>query len=98
MNKKEIAESVYLNSTLTKEQAMDAVDCVFNAIAESLNRGENVYLRGFGTFQAVTTQERHGRDIGRGLNIRVPAGRSARLKASRQLKRALSISENAERQ
>lgn len=90
MRKIEIAEHVISNTNLTKSQANEAVDCVFEAIAKSLAKGENVYVRGFGTFKAVTTKERNGRNISKGTTVRIPARNTAKLVVSNNLKEMMN--------
>ena len=43
MKKIEIVEHVINNTTISRSQAIQAVDCVFDAIENSLCRGESVY-------------------------------------------------------
>lgn len=51
MRKIEIVEHVINNTTISRSQAIQAVDCAFDAIEKALCKGESVYIRGFGTIQ-----------------------------------------------
>ncbi len=93
MRKVEIAEHIVSNTTLTKSQAIEAVDLVFEAISKSLSKGESVYVRGFGTFKAYTTKERNGRNISKGTTVRIPARRSAKLIVGKQLKDVMTCND-----
>ena len=42
-------------------------------IKDSLEKGENVYLRGFGSFIIKTRAEKTGRDISKNLAVKIPA-------------------------
>jgi len=42
-------------------------------IKNSLNEGENVYLRGFGSFIIKTRAEKTGRNISKNTTIKIPA-------------------------
>ena len=42
-------------------------------IKSSLNNGENVYLRGFGSFIVKKRAEKTGRNISKNTTIRIPA-------------------------
>lgn len=86
MIKNEIAELVVSNTNLSKSQAIEAVDAVFKAISMSLTHGESVYVRGFGTFKAVTTKERNGRNISKGTTVKIPARHTVKLIPGKQLK------------
>lgn len=58
MKKIEIVEHVINNTTISRSQAIQAVDCVFDAIENSLCRGESVYIRGFATIKAHTSKRK----------------------------------------
>ncbi len=94
MIKNEIAELVVSNTTLSKSQAIEAVDAVFKAISLSLTGGKNVYIRGFGTFKAVTTKERNGRNISKGTTVRIPARHTVKLVPGKQLKELMNPKQN----
>ena len=49
-----------------KNQANDVVDDVLNIIRNALIRGEQVQLRGFGTFEVKTRKGRNSKDISTG--------------------------------
>lgn len=63
MKKNEIVEHVINNTTISRSQAIQAVDCVFDAIENSLCRGESVYIRGFATIKAYTSKRKKARNI-----------------------------------
>ncbi len=86
MRKLDIAEHIVSNTTLTKSQAIEAVDCVFDAIRKALVKGDSVYIRGFATFKAHTTKARKARLISAGKTIDLPARKTAKLVLSPELK------------
>lgn len=90
MTRTEIAEYIISNSTLSRSQAQTAVDCVINAITESLINGESVYLRGFATIKAHTTKERKARNISKGTAMTIPAQRTVKFQLSKQLKNRMN--------
>ena len=51
MTKAELVEEVANESELTKKDAEVIVQTVLDSITESLQRGEKVELRGFGSFR-----------------------------------------------
>lgn len=61
MRKIEIVEHVINNTTISRSQAIQAVDCAFDAIEKALCKGESVYIRGFGTIKTYITKERKAR-------------------------------------
>ena len=50
MNKTELIASVAQKSDLTKKDAEKAVKAVFEAVSETLKKGDKVQIIGFGTF------------------------------------------------
>jgi DNA-binding protein HU-beta len=49
------------------------VEAVMEEIKTSLESGENVYLRGFGSFIIKTRAEKTGRNISKNTTIKIPA-------------------------
>ena len=50
MTKADIVSKVSNNLGLEKNEVLATVENLMNEIKDSLNNGENVYLRGFGSF------------------------------------------------
>lgn len=63
MKKIEIVEHIINNTNINRSQAIQAVDCVFDAIRNSLCRGESVYIRGFATIKTYTSKRKKARGI-----------------------------------
>lgn len=90
MTKTEIVEHIIANTTFSRSQAQTAVDCVINAISDSLTKGESVYLRGFATIKAHTTKDRKARNINKGTAMTIPAQRTVKILLSKQLKNRMN--------
>lgn len=90
MRKIEIVEQLVSTTTLTKSQAGEAVEGVFNALSHALTHGESIYVRGFATFKACTSKQKNARDIRRGTIVTVPARKTAKLIISKQLKNQMN--------
>lgn len=73
MTKQELVEELCERTDLTRSAAFNAVDNLTAIIAEALTGGDDVILRGFGTFKRVTVKERKGRDIRQQKEIVIPA-------------------------
>ena len=56
-----------------KEEAAVALDAVIEAVMETLEAGDAVFLRGFGTFSVKRMAARQGRNIATGTIIQIPA-------------------------
>ena len=73
MTKAEIVSKVSNNLGLDKNEVLATVENLIEEIKGSLNNGENVYLRGFGSFIVKKRSEKTGRNISKNTTIRIPA-------------------------
>ena len=85
MNKGDLIQAVAA-AGLTKKDAGIAVDAVFNAISDSLAKGEDVSLIGFGTFSVKERTAREGRNPATGASISIAASKVPAFKAGKTLK------------
>ena len=86
MNKTELIASVAQKSDLTKKDAEKAVKAVFDAVSESLKKGDKVQIIGFGTFEVRARKAREGRNPRNNKPIKIPASKTPAFKAGKQLK------------
>lgn len=75
---------------LTKKEAGEAFDALFESITEYLQKGERVTLPGFGSFSVSERAARKGRNPATGAEIQIPASKNARFKAGKDLKEAVN--------
>ena len=73
MTKAEIVSKVSNNLGLDKNEVLATVENLMDEIKNSLNGGENVYLRGFGSFIVKKRAEKTGRNILKNQAIIIPA-------------------------
>jgi DNA-binding protein HU-beta len=71
----ELIDRIAKEVGVSKAQARRTVDAMIETIQESLARGEEVRLTGFGTFRVQQTAERVGRNPRTGEPMRIPAGK-----------------------
>ena len=74
MNKNDLVAVVADKTGLSKAEATKSVDCVFDAITDSLKSGEEVRLVGFGTFNVTRCYFGTAFRKTRGPLRRVPSG------------------------
>ena len=89
-NKNDLIGSVADKTGLTKAQAGEAVDAVFDAITASLKKGEEVRLVGFGTFAVSKRKASTGRNPATGAEIQIPASNQAKFKPGKGLKDSIN--------
>ena len=73
MTKAEIVSKVSNNLGLDKNEVLATIENLMEEIKSSLNEGENVYLRGFGSFIVKERAQKTGRNISKNTTIIIPA-------------------------
>ena len=76
---------------LTRRQATEAFEAVFDSIVESLKAGESAKVPGFGSFGVAERGARKGRNPATGESITIKASKSVRFKAGKELKEAVNV-------
>lgn len=90
MNKAELIEAVAESADISKAAATRAVDTVIEQITQSLQKGDQVTLVGFGTFTVKARAARTGRNPRTGETINIPASKNPTFKAGKALKDAVN--------
>lgn len=86
MNKSELIKAIADSTGLKQTEASRVVDSVFDTIAATLRKGDQVAVAGFGTFVPKTRAAREGRNPSTGKAISIPARTSAAFKPASALK------------
>ena len=73
MTKAEIVASISEKSGIEKGDVLRVVEDLMVEVKDSLNKGNNVYLRGFGSFIVKQRAEKTGRNISKNTTIKIPA-------------------------
>ncbi|MGQ9463284.1 MAG: HU family DNA-binding protein [Candidatus Fervidibacter sp.] len=93
MTKAQLAAEVAKKTGLTKKQAADVVDAVFNTIVEVLTRKRNsepVNIAGFGKFVVKVRPKRVVRNPRTGETIEKPETKLPAFRPAKQLKEAVA--------
>jgi integration host factor subunit beta len=90
MTKAELVEEVARAAELTKKDSEVIVDEVFKSIISSLNSGEKIELRGFGSFRVRERGPRRGRNPKTGDPVDIPAKRVPYFKPGKFLKEMIN--------
>ncbi|GLK79343.1 HU family DNA-binding protein [Methylopila turkensis] len=80
VTRRDLADAVVKTTGVPRAEALKVMDATFNLIAEALDQGRIVNIRGFGAFDMRETPARTRVDPRSGATVEVPAGRRARLK------------------
>lgn len=73
MTKAEIVSNISNELGLEKNDTQKVVETFMEEVKKALTSGENVYLRGFGSFIIKTRAEKTGRNISKNKAIIIPA-------------------------
>lgn len=73
MTKAEIVSNISNELGIDRADVQATVENFMKEIKTSLEKGENVYLRGFGSFIIKTRAEKTGRNISKNVAIKIPA-------------------------
>ena len=72
MTKAEIVAKISNDLGIEKGDVLATVESFMSEVKGSLETGENVYLRGFGSFIVKKRAEKTGRNISKNTTIRIP--------------------------
>jgi len=73
MTKADIVSKISEKLGLEKNEVLSTVEAFMEEVKISLENGENLYLRGFGSFIIKTRAEKTGRNISKNTTIKIPA-------------------------
>ncbi|MGA1029071.1 MAG: HU family DNA-binding protein [Flavobacteriaceae bacterium] len=73
MTKADIVSNISEDLGIDKADAQAAVEKFMKEVKSALERGENVYLRGFGSFIIKTRAAKTGRNISKNVAVQIPA-------------------------
>ena len=90
MNKGELVNAVAERTGMGRSQAGEALDAALEAITESLKKGEEVKIVGFGTFVVGNRAAGEARNPRTGEKVQVPASKTPKFRAGAGLKEAVN--------
>ena len=73
MTKAEIVQEIANKTGIEKVAVQATVEAVMDTIKSNMIKGENIYLRGFGTILLKKRAEKTGRNISKNTTVKIPA-------------------------
>ena len=73
MTKADIVNAISENTGIEKMAVQKTVEAFMESVKGSLIKGEDVFLRGFGSFVVKTRAEKTARDMAKNTTITIPA-------------------------
>ena len=95
MTKAEIVNEIYLKTGVDRKRALQIVEGFMESVKASLESGENVYLRGFGSFILKHRAEKVARNIAKNTTMIVQAHDIPHFKPSKDFSLEIKIYENS---
>lgn len=89
MNKNDLIAAVHAELDTTKAQAERVVQTILDSIIGSLQKGDDVSIAGFGSFQVRDRAARTARNPRTGEEVQVAATKVPKFKAAKALKDAV---------
>jgi integration host factor subunit alpha len=90
MTKADLVDKVHQNVGSSRNEAGELVDLAFEIIKETLERGENVKISGFGSFMIKHKNSRRGRNPQTGEDLEITARKVVTFKPSGVLRKAMN--------
>jgi DNA-binding protein HU-beta len=75
MTKADIVREISKSTGIDRQTVLTSVESFMELVKDSLAKGENVYLRGFGSFVVKTRAQKTARNISKNTTIIIPAHR-----------------------
>ena len=72
MKKSDIISTIFIKTGVDKTDIEETIKCFMEEIKNSLQKGENVYLRRFGSFVIKKRARKVGRNISKNTSIEIP--------------------------
>ena len=73
MTKADIIAEIVASTGVAKKDVAVTIEAFMNVIRDNMVDGENIYLRGFGTFVVKKRAEKTARNISKNTTITIPA-------------------------
>jgi integration host factor subunit alpha len=89
MTKADLADAIFEKLGLSKKEAQDIVEILFETMKQTFMEGESVKISGFGTFNVRKKMSRRGRNPQTGEDLEITPRRVITFRASNQLKSAI---------
>ncbi len=90
MNKSELTETLAQKQKLTNSEAAKIINTLLNSMSEALGNGENVEIRGFGSFSVREYDSYTGRNPKTGEKVTVKLKKLPYFKVGKGLREALN--------
>src|SRR5271163_401811 len=95
LTKADLIEEVLRITELPRKESETIVETIFDSIIESIQKGDKIEIRGFGSFRTRQRRGRVGRNPKTGAKVDVPPKKIPFFKPSKELKDFVNSAEAA---
>ncbi len=86
MTKSDLIAALAAKENLTKKQAIDVINLIFNGFTDRLKKGNKIEIRGFGSFRVREYKAYTGRNPRTGKDVDVRPKKMPYFKVAKELK------------
>jgi len=86
MTKLDLIEALAVKEKLTAKQATDIINQIMKGFTDTLEKGDKIEIRGFGSFTVREYKAYKGRDPKTGINVNVRPKKLPHFKVGKELK------------
>jgi DNA-binding protein HU-beta len=97
MTKAELSKEVAQEVGLSPKETQIVIEVAFKKIKAKMASGENIYVRGFGSFLVKTQAAKIGQDIGKGKAVKIPARKTPKFKPAKEFVESVRSGKNTGR-
>ncbi|HIE16188.1 MAG TPA: integration host factor subunit beta [Bacteroidales bacterium] len=90
MTKADIVNEISKSTGIDKSTVLTTVETLMEVIKKNMINGENVYLRGFGSFVIKEKAEKLARNISKNTTLVIPAHNAPAFKPSKSFAKAVA--------
>lgn len=84
MTKADVVNEISRKTGISREEVLSTVEAFMEVVKNSLGKGENVYLRTFGSFIVKQRAAKTARNITKNTTIKIPAHKIPSFKPSKE--------------
>jgi integration host factor subunit alpha len=89
MTKADLVEAIFEKIGLSKKEAQELIEILFDTMKQAFVEGESVKISSFGTFNVRKKMARRGRNPKTGEDLEITPRKTITFRASNQLKSAI---------
>lgn len=91
MTKQDIVNEISQKTGIEKVTVMNTVEALMETVKHSMSKGNNIYLRGFGTFEVIKRAKKTARNISKNTTLIIPEHFIPKFKPSKEFVQKVKV-------